>query len=118
MFYSDSCSGQNKNQFYATMLWYALNNFHLSSIEHKYLEKGHNQNENDSIHAAIETSSRFVSVFTTAQWVATKRAARPRHPYTCIVKEMDLENIIDFKFLAGNVRNFDLDTDCFKIRWS
>ena len=44
------------------------------------------------------------------------RAARPRHPY--IVKEMDLKDFFDFKSLAGNVRNFDLDTDRSKIRWS
>ena len=66
VFYSDNCGGQNRNQFYAATLWYALNKFILSSIHHiKYLEKGHTQNENDSIHAAIETSSRFVSVYTT-----------------------------------------------------
>ena len=35
-----------------------------------------------------------------------------------IVKKMDLKDFFDFKSLAGNVRNFDLDTDRSKIRWN
>lgn len=38
--FSDNCCGQNKNIFYIVMLWYCLNKFNFSSIEHKYLEKG------------------------------------------------------------------------------
>jgi hypothetical protein len=42
------------------MLWFAIQMFDLKSIEHKYLEKGHTQNENDSVHAALETANRNV----------------------------------------------------------
>ena len=76
VFYSDNCGGQNNNRVYATMLWYALNKFNLSSISISALKK-----VTLTIHSAIETNSRFVSVFTTPQWAATMRAARPRHPY-------------------------------------
>ena len=44
------------------------------------------------------------------------RSARPRCPY--IVKEMDPTDFFDFKSLADNVKNFDLDTDRSKIKWS
>ena len=54
IFFSDNCSTQNKNRFYVTMLWFCLLKFGISSITHKYLEK---VNENDSIHATIESAS-------------------------------------------------------------
>ena len=60
------------------MLWYCLQKFDLSSIEHKYLEKGHTFNENDSAHSAIENASRNVPVYTTPQWAATVRKSRPK----------------------------------------
>ena len=110
VFYSDNC------RYYITMLWYALSNFNLSSIEYKYFEKGHTENENNFIHAAIETTSRFVSLYTTAQWVATMRSVRPRCPYT--VKKIDPTDFFDFKSLDDNVKNFDLDTYLSKIKWS
>lgn len=49
VFFSDNCCGQNKNKNYLAMLWYCLKKFKLTAIEHKYLEKGHTQNENDSV---------------------------------------------------------------------
>ncbi|WAQ94258.1 hypothetical protein MAR_006729 [Mya arenaria] len=63
--YSDNCCSQNKNKFYVTML---------------YLEKGHTQNENDCIHAAIEKASKHVKIYTTPQWAAVIRMARRDHP--------------------------------------
>ncbi|MEW8545667.1 MAG: hypothetical protein AB2693_19270 [Candidatus Thiodiazotropha sp.] len=114
--YSDNCSGQNKNKYYTTMLWYALNKFSLTSIEQKYLEKGHTQNQNDSIHATIECCSKPLSIYTTAGWAATIRAARPKQPY--IVKEMGLADFFNFGEVCDMLKNFDLDTDRKKIYWS
>lgn len=59
IFYSDACSGQNRNQFTATCLLHAVT--HHSSIEvidHKFLESGHTQMECDSMHAAIEFAKK------------------------------------------------------------
>ena len=109
IFYSDNCIPQNKNKFYITMLWYCLQKFDLTKIEHKYLEKGHTFNENDSAHAAIETTSRHLSVYTTSQWAAIVRSARPKRPY--IVKEMSLDDFYDFKSLSMSLKNFDMDED-------
>ena len=113
--FSDNCSAQNKNRFYVAMLWYAIQKFNLTCIQHKYLEKGHTQNENDSIHATVEASSRHVSVYSTSQWAACIRASRRKHPY--IDKEMDLCDFLDFKALADNLKNFDLDMDRSKVQW-
>ena len=67
----------------------------LDSDEHKYLEKDHTQNEGDSIHATIEHASRNISIYTTGQWAAVIRTARPgRRPY--IVKELSQSNFFDF----------------------
>ena len=41
VFFSDNCSAQNKNKFYVAMLWYALQKFSLTCLQHKHLEKGH-----------------------------------------------------------------------------
>ena len=106
IFYSDNCFSQNKNRNYITMLWYSLKKFNLSSIEHKYLEKGHTFNENDSIHAAIENVSRNIVIYTTAQWATAIQTARSKKPY--IVRQMSLADFFDFKLLSENLKNFDL----------
>ena len=55
--YSDNCTGQNKNRYFVTMLWYALQKFGMLSISQKYLEKGHAFIEGDSMHSAVESAS-------------------------------------------------------------
>ena len=109
VFYSDNCFSQNKNRYYTTMLWFAMQKFDLESIHHKYLEKGHSQNENDSIHASVERASRFISVYTPGQWAAVIRSARHNQPYH--VKEMGQKDFYDFRTLSSNIKNFDLDSN-------
>lgn len=116
IFYSDNCCAQNKNRYYVTMLWYCLQKFHPSSITHKYLEKGHTQNENDSVHSAVESASRNVSIYTTPQWAATVRKARPKQPH--IVKEMSVEDCCDFKSMSTELKNVDTITDNEKVYWN
>ena len=96
--YSDNYCAQNKNRYYVTMLWYCLQKFSLSSITHKYLEKGHTQNENDNIRSAVDSASRNISVYAIPQLAATVRNARPKQSY--IVKETSVEDFYDFKSLS------------------
>ena len=63
VFYSDNCHAQNKNRYYITMLWFCLHKYKLHSITHKYLEKGHTFNENDSIHATVEHASKKIHIY-------------------------------------------------------
>lgn len=52
--YSDNCSGQQKNKFMVALYMYAITHFNIRIITHKYLIKGHTQNEGDSTHSLIE----------------------------------------------------------------
>ena len=113
IFYSDNCSSQNKNKFYISMLWYAMNKFSLRSVEHKYLIAGHTQNENDSVHATIENISRKKEVYSTQQWAAVIRMARSNKGYH--VKEMCVKDFFDFKLVAENLKNFELDENKEKV---
>ena len=67
----------------------------LESIEQKYLEKGHTQNENKSVHACIE---RVVAQFVFTQVPSGLLLCElhvqksPHH-----VKEMDLPDFFDLK---------------------
>lgn len=54
IFYSDNCSGQNKNKFIACLYLYASLVLNIYTIRHKFLIVGHTQNEGDSMHSVIE----------------------------------------------------------------
>ncbi|XP_045763000.1 uncharacterized protein LOC123865809 [Maniola jurtina] len=54
IFYSDNCCGQNKNKYIATLYMYAVHYLNIASITHKFLIRGHTQNEADSVHSLIE----------------------------------------------------------------
>ncbi|WAQ93514.1 hypothetical protein MAR_005985, partial [Mya arenaria] len=116
IFYSDNCCSQNKNKFYVTMLWFCLLKFKLTSITHRYLEKGNTQNENDSINTTIEKASKHVKIYTTPQWAAVIRMKRRGHPYN--VREMSFKDFIDFKQLSKNIKNFEVNTDGLKVYWN
>ena len=117
IFFSDNCTSQNKNRMYVTMLWYAIQKFKLNSVSHKYLEKGHTQNEGDSMHAAIECAAKDKKpIYSTAEWAPTIRMARPKRPY--IVKEMSLTDFLDFKGLSLQIKNFETNTEGQKLYWN
>lgn len=55
IFYSDNCCGQNKNKFITCLYSFAVSHFeNINSITHKFLIKGHTQNEGDNVHSLIE----------------------------------------------------------------
>ena len=61
---SDNCGGQNKNKGMATMMWHAIRTLDIDLIEHGFLEKGHTQNENDSVHSTISTAAKKTHLHT------------------------------------------------------
>ena len=62
--YSDACSGQNRNQFTATVLMHAVVNLPtIEIIDHKFLESGHTQMECDSMHSAIEFAKKKTDIY-------------------------------------------------------
>lgn len=56
--YSDTCGGQNRNQFVAAALLYSVKNLPIDFIEQKFLESGHTYMEVDSMHACIERAKK------------------------------------------------------------
>ncbi|KAL0830185.1 hypothetical protein ABMA28_003642 [Loxostege sticticalis] len=56
-FWSDNCASQNRNRF-----------VFFVSITHRFLEKGHTQNEGDSVHALIDRSSHSKMIYTPDEW--------------------------------------------------
>ena len=90
------------------MLCLCMQGFNLLSVTHKYLEKGHTQNEGDFIHASIEHASRNSYVYTTSQWAATVRSARQRQHY--YVTEISLMDFDQFKIFALKIKNIQMNT--------
>ena len=92
-----------------TMLWYAMKTLGFKTLQLKFLENGHTQNENESVHAAIERSSRNISVYTIPQWAAAMRSARLNQPYQ--VHELSSTEFLDFKKFSQKIPNGQ------KIKW-
>ena len=74
--FSDTCSGQNRNQYIAALCMYVVQNTDLNKIEHKFFEKGHSHMEADSMHSAIESAKRYVKVNCMQDWLTIFRIAR------------------------------------------
>ena len=113
---SDNCPGQNKNTIMATMMWHCMRTLPLERLEHGFLEKGHTQNENDSIHATITCKSKHQTIYTPEQWYQIARMSRIKpQPYK--VKEMALTDFYDFKSLSTQLQNFEKDDNGDRINW-
>ena len=121
-FFSDNCCGQNKNRYIATLYLYALNRFNIKSITHKFLIKGHTQNEGDNVHKLIETeikkNLKSGPIYSPHQYVALiKNAKKNGLPFT--VHELDYSNFYDLKQLQEQWgTNFNVDTAGKTICWN
>ncbi|MEW8548265.1 MAG: hypothetical protein AB2693_32575, partial [Candidatus Thiodiazotropha sp.] len=116
-FFSDSCTGQNRNRFIATALMHAVSTLpYIKTVDHKYLESGHTQMECDSMHAAIETAKKRTSVFVPSQWDTIVRMARRKSPYTVVpLKHYD---ILNFKPVAEKIiPQAAVDEDGKRVMW-
>ena len=109
---SHSCVGHNINYTTAFALWYSLNRYNLTSINHQFLVVGQTFNEEDSAHSAIEHS---IEIYTPSQWAATIRIASHTRHY--IVKEQTTEDFKDYKEMSTALPNLDLDEQRNRIRW-
>ena len=62
-FFSNSCGGQNCNQFVVGAMHYALSKGNVSTIDLKFLVPGHTAMEVDSMLTAIEKSKKYQSEY-------------------------------------------------------
>ncbi|XP_039755887.1 uncharacterized protein LOC120630653 [Pararge aegeria] len=114
-FWSDNCAGQNRNQIVFFMYLYVSNTFKVD-VCHRFLEKGHTQNEADSVHALIERSSKNKLIYTPDEWYTLVRWAKQNSPpYTVVEVNQDL--VLDFKAWL-HTKNWIKDTNLEKISWN
>lgn len=99
-FYSDNCSGQNKNRYLFAMYLYVTMKYKVN-ITHRFLERGHTQNEGDSIHACIERASKGKELFIPEDWYQLiENAKKEGKKYK--VERMTQNLILDFKPLVDD----------------
>ncbi|CAH4033578.1 unnamed protein product [Pieris brassicae] len=120
VFYSDNCCGQQKNKYMLATYQYAMKIYpKLRSIIHKFLIKGHTQNEGDAAHSLIQRNismalksspisvpDQYITLITTARKKGTPFA----------VHELAHDSFLDLKCLG--VGNFVTSEDGQKVKWS
>lgn len=113
-FWSDNCCGRNKNKIvFAFYIWIVrkLNNSII--INHKFLEKGHTQNEGDCINAYIEKFKHNKHIYSPMEWFFVIRNAKKTEP-RFEVFEMQQSDFLDFSQFV-KITNWAKNTDCEKF---
>ncbi|XP_052741442.1 uncharacterized protein LOC128198734 [Bicyclus anynana] len=115
-FYSDNCTGQNRNRFVFALYIHASKELGIK-ITHRFLQKGHTQNEGDSMHSCIEKSKKNHVLYIPEEIYAIIRNAKVQgEKYN--VKEMTQDIFFDFKKLVANNKNWEKDNFGNKVSWS
>lgn len=101
------------------MYLYAVQRLKIGTITHKFLIKGHTQNEGDSVHSVIEKSvTRALKsgpIYVPSQFITLiQNAKRKGKPYQ--VTEMSFDDFFDIKDLSDQFVNINSrQTESFKI---
>lgn len=113
----DNCAGQNRNRIVFGLYLYASNKYKIN-IKHAFLERGHTQNEGDSVYALIENSSKNKVIYTPSEWFCLVRWAKINgDPYEVI--EMDHLIFFDFKSQINcRFNNWSVNIQGNKINWT
>lgn len=125
--FSDTCGGQNRNQYVAALFLYISQTFHLEVIEHKFLEKGHSKMEADSMHSAIEYAQKNVSVMCMRDWLtifsmarSDRKTSKARKPAKggYLTKEFKFDEFFDLKDLSASlIENRTTDSTGKTVKW-
>lgn len=114
-FWSDNCGGQNRNRFVFFLYTYCAKKFKIS-IRHRFLEKGHTQNEGDSVHALIEREAKKKTIYTPEEWRLLVRWAKStENPYD--IQNMTQNQFFDLKPHV-NDKIWCKNTDGVKVSWN
>lgn len=124
--FSDTCAGQNRNQYLLSLLLYLVQTTKLEVIEHKYLESGHSHMEVDSMHSAIEhqlTQFPVYSMIDLSNVIKLARSSKKsqkggkiKKPYKSV--QLYFSDIIDLKDLKNNlVKNRPIANDGEVVQW-
>jgi len=105
-FFTDNCSGQNKNKQLLPMYLHAVNTVNISTICHYYLERGHIQNEGDCMHSVIEAAAKRINIYTPMQWYMVAGTAKKKgEPYKVIEMDCKMKDFGSCGYMKGNRRN-------------
>lgn len=121
-FFSDNCCGQNKNKVIATLYLYAVSHFNIKVITHKFLIKGHTQNEGDNVHSLIEKevkkNLKSGPIYSPHQYVTMiKNAKKSNPPFK--VHELTFESFINLKKLQEEWGyNYNVNTSGNTVLWN
>jgi hypothetical protein len=120
--FSDTCGGQNRNQNIVAILLHAVRTTQIDIIEQKFLESGHSMMECDSMHSAIDSAKKHVSVYTMYDWINIFRGARSTRnrksapPY--VVNILQYEDFYDLSSLSKSLlKNKRKDTEGNVVKW-
>lgn len=115
--FSDTCGGQNRNQFICAAMIHATRTTQMETIDLKYMESGHSYLEADSMHSTIERAKRHQKIYTTREWeILIAGSKKSGDPY--IVNRLGHEDFYDVKELSKNIMmNRNRNTDGDVVQW-
>jgi len=100
--FSDTCSGQNRNQYVCSAMLYAVQMLpSIKIIDLKYMESGHSYLEVDSMHSVIEKATKHMKIYTTRDWEVAIGCARKKDP-PFMVRRRHHTDVSDMKELASS----------------
>lgn len=120
--FSDTCSGQNRNQYITALFLYVVKHTQIEVLQHSFMESGHSYMEVDSMHSSIEYAKKNVPVYTMHDWLNICRLARSqRNNKNCsayAVHELLHTDFVDLKSLAAiSIKNRNIDTQGNRVSW-
>lgn len=118
IYYSDSCTGQQRNIQFCTMFLYSVTNLPIETITHNYFERGHSQMEGDSVYTKNENATKRLEIYSPKDWVLGNKNSN-QNPPKYNVTEIRHDMIIDFKECAPSVisnKIKDINRQC--ERWN
>ena len=81
-----------------------INTNNLTTVELIFLEKGHTQNENDSIHSCIERAKKGINIYHPYQWETLIQSACKSQPYN--LKCLTQDDFFDFSMPLDGTYSF------------
>lgn len=116
IFYSDTCSGQNRNSHVSAMFTWALQNLDIETIDHKFMVPGHSHLEVDTDHSIIEKKKKKteLQIFHPHDWMQLIRSSSKKFE----VVEMLSNDFFDFaSLLKGPLVLRGKDTNGRQFKW-
>lgn len=117
-FFSDTCSGQNRNVYVLGLLIYMAHKIKkIKVITQNFLESGHTFMEVDSMHSTIEHEVNHRECYAMTEWENIFRNARKtKDPYN--VMRLRYIDFLDLKeFTDKTVKNKNVDVTGNKVNW-